>query len=271
MLVNFKRAKISYSPKTKMEKLSIIIPACNEENRIQNTLDQYIVFFTKNYQEFELILVPNGCEDGTEEIVREYSKNNPNLKYKTVKEKIGKGGALIEGFKVATGNIISFVDADGATSPQALYDLVKKLEDNDGVIGSRWMKGANILIRQSWKRRMASRGFNLLVRVLFGLPFKDTQCGAKVFRARIVKDIVNEVGATDFSFDVDLLYKLKKRGYEKIEEVPITWEDQTGSTLKLKKMIPLMFLSILRLRLLNSSLKFLVKNKFVTYLYQFFL
>ena len=118
-----------------MEKLSIIIPACNEENRIQNTLDQYIVFFTKNYKEFELVLIPNGCEDRTEEIVREYSENNPNLKYKIVKQKIGKGGALIEGFKVATGNIISFVDADSATSPQALYDLVKKLEDNNGVIG----------------------------------------------------------------------------------------------------------------------------------------
>ncbi len=106
-----------YSPKTKMEKLSIIIPACNEENRIQNTLDQYIVFFTKNYKEFELILIPNACKDKTEEIVREYGENNPNLKYKIVKEKIGKGGALIEGFKIATGDIISFVDADNATSP----------------------------------------------------------------------------------------------------------------------------------------------------------
>ncbi len=117
---------------------------------------------------------------------------------------------------------------------------------------------------------MASRGFNLLVRVLFGLSFKDTQCGAKVFRAHIVKDIVNEMETTDFSFDVELLYKLKKRGHEKIKEVPIAWENQMGSTLKLKKMVPLMFLSVLRLRLPDSFLKFLVKNKFVKYLYEFF-
>lgn len=239
----------------KKNMLSIIIPAYNEEGRIAKTLEDYVIYFSKEYhQDFEAIVISDGCIDRTVAIVNECSDRFPQIRSKSFKQKIGKGGAIREGLKIANGNIILLVDADGATAPKELNKLILELRDNDGVIGSRWLPESNILKKQSLARRAASRGFNLLSRTLFGLPFRDTQCGAKVFKKQVVDKVLNQLETANFAFDVELLYTLKKRGY-KIKEVPITWEDKRGSTLDLTRTIPRMFFAVVRLRLLNSPFR----------------
>lgn len=241
--------------------VSIVIPTCNAEKGIATTLEDYISYFSaEHHQDFEIIVVTNGCVDRTPKIVNEYSSKFPQVRSKEIEERIGKGGALMEGFKMACGDVIAFVDADESTSPEELHKLIKELGENVGAIASRWLPGSNILVKQALTRRIASRGFNLLVRLLFGLSFTDTQCGAKAFKRHAVEELLPRLRMTNFAFDVELLHGLNKSGY-KVKEIPITWEEKQGSTLNLKKAIPAMFLAVVMLRILNSPFKRIAENR----------
>ncbi len=245
-----------------MAKISIIIPAYNEEKRIAKTLDSYIKYFNKRYSKnFNIFVILNGCKDNTLSVVKKYKKNYNNIiYYKDIKEPIGKGGAVIEGFKLAENDVIGFVDADNSTDPEAFNDLVLELEKKhaDCVIASRYIKGAMVKPKQSPQRIIGSRGFNFLVRILFNINVNDTQCGAKVFKKKSLKEILPYLGLTRWAFDVDLLYQLKRKK-RKILEIPTKWHDEKGSNFRLGKQIPEMFLAIARLRLMYSPLKFIIK------------
>jgi len=162
-------------------------------------------------------------------------------------EKLGKGGAIIEGFKVARGEILAFADADGSTPPEEVLKVVEHAKKHGAAIGSRWLRGSKILVKQPLPRRIASRTFNFLVRLILGLKFKDTQCGCKAFRREIVEDIVDVIKIKKYAFDIELLYLLKKKGTN-ITEVPIMWMDKKGSKLKLRDVLN-MFVSLFKIRL----------------------
>ena len=215
-------------------------------------------FFSKKIKDFEIIVVLNGCIDNTLNIVKSFIKKNKKIRYLDFKEAIGKGGAILEGFKVAKGDLIGFVDADMATPPQAFYDLIKNINNYDGIIASRWLKGSKIKEKQPLLKRFGSRGFNLFVRIFFNLKFKDTQCGAKLFKKGLIKDILNDLKITRWAFDVNLLYSSKRKDY-KIIEIPTEWNAVSASHFNLFKAIPEMFLGLVRLRLINSNFKFIVK------------
>lgn len=238
-------------------KLSIIIPAYNEEKRIGNTLREYFGYFKglkkQKILDFEILIVINNTKDKTEEIVKTYSKKYKEIRHLNFKEG-GKGFAITEGFKDAlkrNNELIGFVDADMATIPEAFYDLVKNIGNYDGIIGSRWMKGSVIKTKQNIQRRVLSRGFNFIVRALFFVPYNDTQCGAKLFKRKVIEKIGDEISLTQWAFDVNLLYLCKKRKF-KIKELPTIWEDKEDSKLNVTKIPLQMFLGVLRLRLINS-------------------
>lgn len=241
--------------------LSIVMPARNAEQEIARTLDDYLAYFSESYGgDFEIIVVPNECSDSTVDIVSDYGSRYPVIRSRVFEESIGKGGAVIEGFKLAGGDTLSFVDADGATGPAELLKLVEALGEHQVVIGSRWLPESRVLTKQPCARRLASRGFNLLVKLLFGLPFRDTQCGAKVFTKRALDDVLSELETSKFAFDVELLYKLKKRGYS-IVEVPIVWENKPQSTLNLQTVIPEMLFAMVKVRLLDSPLRWVLPKR----------
>ena len=240
-------------------KLSIVIPAYNEENRIGLTLKGYSEFFSNKLgKNFEILVVLNGCKDNTLDVVKKFSSKSHNVKYINIKEAIGKGGAIIEGFKNVEGELIGFVDADNATPAKSFYDLYEKINGNDGIIASRWIKGAIIGKKQSFSRRFASRSFNIIVRMLFGIKLRDTQCGAKLFKKQAVKEVLNELGITKWAFDIDLLYLMKKHNFNVIE-IPTEWNEPGESHLNIKKTVPEMFLAVTRLRLIYSPFRFVVK------------
>ena len=107
-------------------------------------------------------------------------------------------------------------------------------------------------------RRFFSRGFNILVRTLFGIHIKDTQCAAKLFRKKVLDKSLPNLGTSNWAFDIDLLYHVKKNNF-KLKEIPTVWTEHGESHLKLGKTIPQMFLSVIRLRLVYSPFKFIVK------------
>jgi len=167
-------------------------------------------------------------------------------------EAIGKGGALIEGLKLAPlADLIGYVDADGATPPRAFHDLVKNIGGVDCVVGSRWLPGAVLHVEQSGRRRFASRAFHLIVQMLFWMNIRDTQCGAKVMRREAVEKVHSSLRIADMAFDINLLYSLKRAGYH-TREVPTEWTDKIGSKVTLMGTSLVMFLSAVRIWLIYS-------------------
>jgi dolichol-phosphate mannosyltransferase len=145
------------------------------------------------------------------------------------------------------GEYVAYTDADGATPPQEILNLLEKINGYDGVIGSRWLRGSVVVVKQRPSRRIASRGFNILTRLILGLRYRDTQCPAKVFRRDVVKSIARGLKVKDFAFDACMLYFAKKMGY-RIKEVPITWKDKAMSSVSISRASVRMFVTILKMR-----------------------
>jgi glycosyltransferase involved in cell wall biosynthesis len=233
--------------------LLLLIPAYNEERRIEPVLRDYGRYFASVYQgKFDLVVVLNGCRDNTIGVVRKVAKEYPFITALEFQEAIGKGGALIEGLKLAPrADLIGYVDADGATPPKAFHDLVRHTHEADCVIGSRWLPGSVLHVEQTSRRQFASRAFHSIVEALFHLRIRDTQCGAKVMRRRAVETVHSSLRIADMAFDINLLYSLKRAGFT-IREVPTEWTDKLGSKVTLFRTSLTMFLSVVRIRLIYS-------------------
>jgi glycosyltransferase involved in cell wall biosynthesis len=231
--------------------LLLLIPAYNEERRIESMLRDYARFFQEQYHgKFQIVVVLNGCTDDTLGVVQKVAKDFTSVSYLNFPAPIGKGGALIEGLKLAPfADLIGYVDADGATPPHAFLDLVGHMNGADCVIGSRWLPGAVIHQSQSGHRRFASRAFHLIVQLLFWLNIHDTQCGAKVMKRDAIETIHSYLRIADMAFDINLLVALHRAGY-RILEVPTEWTDKSGSKVVLGQTSLTMFLSVVRVRLI---------------------
>jgi glycosyltransferase involved in cell wall biosynthesis len=238
--------------------LLILVPAYNEEERIGPVLREFAAYFEREFPgRFSLTVVLNGCRDNTIGVVEEAAKEYKSIRALNYPAPIGKGGALIEGLKLATtADLVGYVDADGATSPEAFHHLVKRLDDTaaDCIIGSRWMPESVLHQSQTKLRRFMSRGFHWVVEALFQMGIRDTQCPAKVLRRTAAETVHPFLRIADLSFDVNLLYSLKHAGFT-VVEIPIEWTDKIGSkvTQSLIRSSLVMFLSAVRLRLLYSS------------------
>jgi glycosyltransferase involved in cell wall biosynthesis len=231
--------------------LLLLIPAYNEERRIEPVLRDYARFFQEQYQgKFQIVVVLNGCTDNTIGVVRRVAAEFLTIRALEFKEPIGKGGALIEGLKLAAfGDLIGYVDADGATTPPAFLDLVRQTGDADCVVGSRWLPDSVIHQLQTGDRRFASRVFHAIVQLLFRLNIHDTQCGAKVMKREVVEKIHPFLLIADMAFDINLLVAIKRAGY-RIREVPTEWTDKAGSKVVLFRSSLTMLLSVIRIRLI---------------------
>lgn len=236
--------------------LLLLIPAYNEEKRLGPVLSSYAEYFAQHYPgRLHLVVVLNGCTDNTLGIVQEAEQQHFCVSHLNFSGPIGKGGALIEGLKLAPlADLIGYVDADGATPPEALCDLALRCGNNeaDCVIASRWVPGARVNVAQTRGRRIASRLFHLCVEALFRMGLRDTQCGAKIMKRAAVVKIQDQLRIADLAFDVNLLYSLTRSGHT-ILEVPTEWTDKSGSKVAFNFKTSLnMLLSLIRLRLLYS-------------------
>lgn len=233
----------------------LLIPAYNEQERIEATLRRFVDCFQKKVpNEYAIVVVLNGCRDRTLEIVGSVCADHSDVGVLNFPERIGKGGALIEGIAAApVVDWIGYVDADGATSPEEFLRLLKICQGKDCVIGSRWLPGAVLHQKQPFTRQIASRLFHWIVQLFFWLGVKDTQCAAKIFSRRAAESVREKLRIADLAFDVNLLYAFKRAGFS-IHEEPTEWTDQLGSkvTRTLFRSSLVMFLSVLRLRIFYS-------------------
>jgi glycosyltransferase involved in cell wall biosynthesis len=222
-------------------KISIIIPAYNEEGRIARTMRAYHQFFSEKqhstHLSFELVIVLNGCKDNTLGVVEKVRDELVSHVIVINLTQAGKGLAIKAGFADALtreNDLIGFVDADMATAPEAFYDLVLKIGGVDGVIASRYMPGAKITPERPAYKRWGSRIiYEPYVWLLFGLSYYDYQCGAKLFKRAVIEKITPQLTVAQWAFDVELLYLCKKNRFI-IKEIPTVWHDQADSKLTLR-------------------------------------
>jgi glycosyltransferase involved in cell wall biosynthesis len=244
-----------YSLRVPEPSLLLLIPAYNEADRIEPVLREIVVYFEQNYAgKFQIVVVLNGCRDNTLDVVKRVAAEHPSVSWDNHPDPIGKGGALIEGLRLAPlADLVGYVDADGATPPKAFHELVKLTARADCVIGSRWLPGSVLHQAQPLLRRFTSRCFHLIVETLFWMNIKDTQCPAKVMRREAAEKIHSNLLIADLAFDVNLVVSMRRAGFS-VLEVPTEWTDKAGSkvTASLFRSSLTMFLSVVRLRLIYS-------------------
>ena len=229
--------------------ISIIIPAYHEKNRIMKSLDKYIPVLESSSLKYEIIVVIDG-EDGTENLL----KGIKNLSYYKPLKRLGKGGAVKKGFSLAKYRYIGYVDADGSLSSKDFENLLSTLNKNCCTIASRYLTNSKWINKEPLFNRISSRGFNFLVNAFFRLHVKDTQCGAKFFDKNVIDRILPAVYVRNRTFDVSILYHIKRAGY-KITEVPVTWNHDKNSNMPINAAIIPMFITIVAIKLMNSRIK----------------
>jgi glycosyltransferase involved in cell wall biosynthesis len=231
--------------------LSLIIPAWNEEARLPRTLARYLPSLEARGLPFEIVVVTDGVDDRTAEVASAMA--SPHVRVLRFPQRLGKGGAIMRGVSVARYDYVGYLDADGPISPEDLFAMVAKLSDADCVLASRRLPESRILNQEPPLRRLVGNIWSALVRSLMLLPVRDTQCGAKVFRRSSIVLALRAVRIQNWAFDVSLLYHLSSEGAT-IREYPVSWSHDPDSRLAMASVVPVMFASLMGLRLMNLGL-----------------
>jgi dolichyl-phosphate beta-glucosyltransferase len=211
--------------------LSIIIPAYNEEKKIQKDIEEAALFFDTNKLNGEIIVSTDGVTDRTNEIVKQLQKKYKNLILLADIDKIGKGAAIKKGVNVAKGEIIMFADAGLCVPYDNAIRGMKLLKAGfDCAIGSRALKGSKIMKKQPLYRYFGSTMFKFLIHSLLQIPrdIKDTQCGFKLYKKHIAKRVFGELETSKMMFDIEIILRLKKYNY-KIVSFPVEWKNDVDT------------------------------------------
>ena len=209
--------------RTREMDLSLVVPAYNEADTLRQNLALLEKVASQVTDSFEIIVTEDGCTDETAKIAADVSNNCSKVTHLHSDHRLGKGQALKRALKSSKGTVIIFMDADLSTSLDQLHDVVKLIENGyDLVIGSRHVKGS--LVRRPLSRCIASRAYNLLVKLLFWDKVSDHQCGFKGFNHRALECVVDEVTENGFLFDTELIVRMKRRG-RRIIEIPVKWSE----------------------------------------------
>jgi len=211
--------------------ISIIIPAYNEERRLPATLRRVIDYLRRGEWIFaEIVVVDDGSRDATVTVAEKMAGEFPGLRVLRNPGNRGKGYAVRHGMMDCAGEWALFTDADLSAPIEELDKLWQAAERESAqvAVGSRALDRGLIGVHQSWFRENAGRFFNLVMRIITGLPFRDTQCGFKLFEARAAREIFRRQLLDGFGFDVEALFIGRRLGYREIE-VPVRWNDVAGT------------------------------------------
>ena len=234
---------------TASSRLSIVVPAYNEEQRLPRTIEAIERYLAEKGIPYELILVDDGSVDGTRMIMDRAAERNPSVRVEALPRNRGKGRAIATGVAVARGSEILVTDADLSTPIEELDKLRTALHGGAGVaIGSRALRGSRVEISQPVYRVLMGKVFNLLVQVVLLPGIWDTQCGFKLFRADVAHEVFAGLTTDGFGYDPEVLYHAKKRGV-KIAEVPVVWRNSAPTKVMPIKSSFDMFVHVIRIRL----------------------
>ncbi|MCW3140831.1 MAG: glycosyltransferase family 2 protein [Methanophagales archaeon] len=236
--------------------ISVVLPAHNEAERIEDAVNQTRKALAEFASSFEIIIAEDGSTDGTAEIASRIEAENSFVKHIHSEERLGRGKALSRAFKLATGEILAYLDVDLSTDMKHLKELINAIKEEhyDFATGSRMLKGSEV--KRSFKRAALSKVFNFLVRKILRSKISDHQCGFKSFRKETLIPLLNEITDEHWFWDTEMLVRAQRNSY-KIKEIPVRWEDKGGAGTKVNAFKDglTMFYKIIKLR------HFLIKIK----------
>ena len=220
--------------------LSVIIPAYNEGHVIEETLGQMVDSLSTPDLDFEILVVDDGSVDDTAEVVRGAMVNEPRINLISYQPNHGKGYAVRCGLNKSYGDFIVLFDADLDIPPSCINVLYSLLVAGpyDGVIGSKAHDDSSTDL--AYVRRLITRFTNLIVQLLFRLPFKDTQVGVKVFRKAVIEAVLPELKTDGFTADIELLYWAHQKGYVIAEGPVIINRAASTSSVRMRSIIKAM-------------------------------
>lgn len=234
-------------------RLAVIIPAYNEEARLGPTLERIREYLSGQEYEWSVTVVSDGSTDQTESIASEFAKSDPRFGLIACRPNRGKGAVVRWGMLKVDGELLLFTDADLAAPIEEVEKLLPALEGGaDVAIGSRPLKESRLEIRQPLYREWMGRAFNKAVQLLAIRGIQDTQCGFKLFRKDVARDVFSRCKLDGFGFDFESLMIARDLGY-RIAEIPIRWAHQEGSKVVLMRDGPKMLAELVKLRMMGKS------------------
>lgn len=237
-------------------KLSVVVPCFNEEKRFKEGFAHYYSYLKKQKYSWELILVNDGSVDKTLTLMQDARKVDSNVKIVSYSPNHGKGYAIVQGVKVAHGQYILFTDIDHSVPISTIDSFYQYFEKGfAAVIGSRRVKGAQILVHQHPIREFLGRGFSLLVRILVDWQIADATCGFKAFERETAKKIFPKITIFDWAFDAEILFLCKKFNI-KIAQAKVSWSDVRGTKVSLGKDVARSLLGLIKIRINDLHRKY---------------
>ena len=227
---------------------SIVIPAYNESTRVTASLDKILAFIAQNKWDAEVLVVNDGSRDNTADIIRQYAQRSPIVHLIENPGNRGKGYSVRNGMLQARGDILLFSDADLSSPIYEASRLIAELNKGaDVAFGSRWLEADTQTERQPILRQIAGRVYNILLRVILGLNYKDTQCGLKAFKRDAAEKVFTRQKIERWGFDPELLFIAKKFAMRMVE-VPVEWAHDDRS--KINPVVDgfKMFIEMLKIR-----------------------
>jgi dolichyl-phosphate beta-glucosyltransferase len=207
--------------------LSVVVPAFDEERRLGATLDRVATYLRTRGTPFEVVVVDDGSRDGTRAVADDAAARFAEIRVLPQGVNRGKGAAVRAGVLASTGERVLMTDADLSTPIEEIEKLERALDAGAEIaIGSRGLPASDLVVRQRIARETMGKVFNRIVRALGLLPFSDTQCGFKLFRGDLARDLFSRARVDGFAFDVEILLLAKDRA---VVEVPVTWRNDPQS------------------------------------------
>ena len=237
-------------------KISIVIPAYNEEDRIVRTLEQTLAFLSRQNYDSEIIVVSDGSTDNTRSVVERFAAvSTISLRVIEYFPNAGKGYAVKTGMLAATGDIVMFMDADYAVP---IEDMSRGLQyittdDYDIAIGSRAISGASVVDHQNFFRELSAKLYTLIQTVYLGIFYKDTQCGFKLFTRNAAHALFSRQKLNSVIFDPEILWLARRHGF-RVAQFPVAWRHVGNSRIQydsLKKSL-FVFQELFRIRRLHG-------------------
>jgi glycosyltransferase AglD len=226
--------------------VSVVLPAYNEADILESTVDKISQALNQTGYSYEIIVAEDGSKDGTDKLAEKLAQTLPYVRHIHGEKRLGRGHALNNTFKVANGEVLIYMDVDLATDIRHLRELVDsiKVEGYDLATGSRLL--AQSKVQRSGSRNIASKTYNLMVRLILGSKVKDHQCGFKAFKREPLMQLIDEVEATHWFWDTEIIVRASRKGL-KIKEIPVEWQSGRDTKVSLAKDSWTMFWQIIDL------------------------
>ncbi len=212
--------------------ISIVVPAFDEAERIGDSVQKMLAYLSGESIRSELIVVDDGSRDATANVAAKAAAEFPNIDTNIIRYEVnrGKGFAVKTGLLAARAEIALFTDADLSTPIEEMHKLIDPIKSGefDVTFGSRALDRSLIGTHQPWRREQGGKVFNLVVRLMTGMPFWDTQCGFKAFNVAKFRPLLDVMKIDRFGFDVEFIYVAQLHGL-RLKEIPVRWNNDDRS------------------------------------------